>query len=414
MGSMMGKKAGTLGALEVSRLTAPGLHFVGTVAGLALQIAPTGARSWILRIQVGGKRRDMGLGGYPDVTLADAWKAAREARATAKSGVDPIEQARAARSALLASNLAAKTFKQCAVAYVTAHKPTWSNAKHAAQWTSTLETYAYPIMGEMLVRDVGLPQVLSVLEPIWSEKTETATRLRGRIESVLDWATVRGYRSGLNPARWKGHLDTLLAKPGKIAKKDHHAAIPVGEMGAFMAALRKQEGTGAKALEFAILTAVRSGEVRGAAWSEIDKDAKVWTIPAARMKMRKEHRVPLSDAALQLLESLTRMEGNDLVFPALRGGELSDMTLSAVMRRMKVKGVPHGFRSTFRDWCAERTNYPRDVAEMALAHAIGDKVEAAYRRGDLFDKRTRLMTEWATFCAKVENKGKVLPMHKAA
>lgn len=410
----MGKKAVTLGALEVSRLTAPGLHFVGTVAGLALQIAPTGARSWILRIQVGGKRRDMGLGGYPDVTLADAWKAAREARATAKSGVDPIEQARAARSALLASNLAAKTFKQCAVAYVTAHTPTWSNAKHAAQWTSTLETYAYPIMGEMLVRDVGLPQVLSVLEPIWSEKTETATRLRGRIESVLDWATVRGYRSGLNPARWKGHLDTLLAKPGKIAKKDHHAAIPVGEMGAFMAALRKQEGTGAKALEFAILTAVRSGEVRGAAWSEIDKDAKVWTIPAARMKMRKEHRVPLSDAALQLLGSLTRMEGNDLLFPALRGGELSDMTLSAVMRRMKVKGVPHGFRSTFRDWCAERTNYPRDVAEMALAHAIGDKVEAAYRRGDLFDKRTRLMTEWAAFCAKVETKGKVLPLHKAA
>lgn len=414
MGSMMGKKADTLGALDVSRLTAPGLHFVGTVAGLALQIAPTGARSWILRIQVGGKRRDMGLGGYPDVTLADAWKAAREARATAKSGVDPIEKARSARSALLASNLAAKTFRQCAVAYVTAHKPTWSNAKHAAQWTSTLETYAYPFMGDMLVRDVGLPQVLSVLEPIWSAKTETATRLRGRIESVLDWATVRGYRSGLNPARWKGHLDTLLAKPGKIAKKDHHAAIPVGEMGAFMAALRKQDGTGARALEFAILTAVRSGEVRGAAWSEIDKDAKVWTIPAARMKMRKEHRVPLSDAALKLLESLTHMEGNDLVFPALRGGELSDMTLSAVMRRMKVKGVPHGFRSTFRDWCAERTNYPRDVAEMALAHAIGDKVEAAYRRGDLFDKRTRLMTEWAAFCAKVETKGKVVPMHKAA
>lgn len=412
MGIAMGSKAEPLGALEVSRLKKPGLHFVGGVAGLALQVMPSGARSWILRIQVGGRRRDMGLGGYPDVTVAGARDAAREARAKAKAGVDPIEDAKAARSALAASRLAAKTFRQCATAYVAAHKAGWKNAKHAKQWSSTLETYAYPLMGNMLVRDIALPHVLAVLEPIWTKKTETATRLRGRIESVLDWAAAREYRTGLNPARWKGHLDKMLAAPKKIAKPEHHAALPVSEVGAFMLALRQQDGTGARALEFAILTAARSGEVRGAEWSEIDLDAAVWTIPAERMKMGKEHRVPLSGAAVTLLRHLPVIKDNDLVFPAPRGGELSDMTLTAVIRRMKVDAVPHGFRSSFRDWCAERTNYPSQVAEMALAHAIGDKVEAAYRRGDLFDKRRRLMAEWATFCRKVETKGQVLPLQK--
>lgn len=412
MGVAMGKKAEPLGALEVSRLNKPGLHFVGGVAGLALQVLPSGARSWILRIQIAGRRRDMGLGGYPDVTLAGARDAAREARAKAKTGVDPIEDAKAARSALAASRLTAKTFRQCATAYVAAHKAGWKNAKHAQQWSNTLETYAYPTLGEMLVRDVALPQVLGVLEPIWTKKTETATRVRGRIESVLDWATAREYRSGDNPARWKGHLDKMLAAPKKIAKPEHHAALPVSELGAFMQALRQQAGTGARALEFAILTAARSGEVRGAKWSEVDLDAAIWVIPAERMKMGKEHRVPLSAAAVTLLRHLPVMENNDLVFPAPRGGELSDMTLSAVIRRMKVEAVPHGFRSTFRDWCAERTNYPRDVAEMALAHAIGDKVEAAYRRGDLFEKRRRLMAEWATFCRKVEVKGDVVSIQK--
>jgi len=404
----MGKKAEPLGALEVSRIDKPGLHFVGGVAGLALQVLPSGARSWILRIQIAGRRRDMGLGGYPDVTVAGAREAAREARAKAKMGVDPIEDAKAARSALAASRTAAKTFRQCATAYVSAHKSSWKNAKHAQQWTNTLKTYAYPVMGEMLVRDIALPQVLSVLEPIWSTKTETATRLRGRIEAVLDWATAREYRSGLNPARWKGHLDKMLAAPKKIAKPEHHAALPISEVGAFMRSLRQQEGTGARALEFAVLTAARSGEVRGARWSEIDLDGAVWVIPAERMKMGKEHRVPLSGAAVALLRKQPVLEGNDLVFPAPRGGELSDMTLTAVIRRMKVNAVPHGFRSSFRDWCAERTNYPSQVAEMALAHAIGDKVEAAYRRGDLFEKRRRLMAEWATFCNKVETKSEVV------
>jgi integrase len=255
-----------------------------------------------------------------------------------------------------------------------------------------------------------------VLEPIWRDKTETASRLRGRIESVLDWATTRGYREGANPARWKGHLDNQLAAPTKVAKVEHHAALDLNAAPGFLSALRQQNGMGARALEFAILTAARSGEVRGATWEEIDLDEAVWTVPAERMKAGKEHRVPLSRAALKLLKTQRPVDDDEavgLVFPAPRGGVLSDMTLSAVLRRMKVDAVPHGFRSTFRDWAAERTNYPRDVVEMALAHAIGDKVEAAYRRGDLFDKRRRLMTDWASFLATTIIKGNVVPMPKS-
>ena len=419
----MGKKAEKLGALEVGRLGTEsakaerhrksGLHFVGGVAGLALQVSASGARSWVLRYRVGTKRRDMGLGGYPDVTLASAYEACRAARAKVRAGIDPIEEAKAARSAYLAAQQAELTFDQCAAKFMEFKASEWKNAKHAQQWRNTLDQYASPVIGALLVRDVDLPQVLKVLEPIWSTKTETATRVRGRIESVLDWATVRQYREGLNPARWRGHLDKLLAAPSKIAKTEHHAAIPVGEVGAFMVKLRAAEGTGARALEFAVLTAARSGEVRGATWAEIDTDAAVWTIPGDRMKMGKEHRVPLSKAALAVLAALPRMAGTDLIFPAPRGKALSDMTLTAVMRRMGVEAVPHGFRSTFRDWCSERTNYPRDVAEMALAHAIGDKVEAAYRRGDLFAKRTMMMDEWAVFCTKVEPaRGAVVPIRK--
>ena len=409
----MARKANEIGALAASRIATPGLHFVGGVAGLALQVLPTGGRSWVLRMTIGTKRRDMGLGGFPDVTLAGAREAARIARAKVKQGIDPIEEARANVSQLKATQAAAVTFRQCALKYIESHEATWKNPKSPAQWRNTLETYAYPVMGELLVRDVELTHVLAALEPIWSEKTPTATRLRGRIEKVLDWATVRQYRHGVNPARWKGHLDTLLAAPKKISVTEHHEALPVADMGAFMQRLRKTNGTGAKALEFAILTAVRSGEVRGALWSEIDLNAALWTIPAERMKMKKAHRVPLSDAALAVLRSQERIDGNPLVFPALRGGVLSDMTLTLILRRMCVPAVPQGFRSTFRDWAAERTNYPRDAAEMALAHAIGDKVEAAYRRGDLFDKRTRMMADWAAFCAMVEPKGEVIPINRA-
>lgn len=400
----MPRKAAELGDLAVRRIKDPGLHFVGGVAGLALQVLPTGGRSWVLRMTVGTKRRDMGLGGYPDVTLSQARDKARTARDKVREGVDPVEAARAARSALKAAQASAVTFKQCAERYIAAHKAGWKNEKHAQQWENTLTAYVYPVMGSLLVSDVGLSHVLKVLEPLWSGKTETASRLRGRIESVLDWATARKYRTGENPARWRGHLDKLLPKPTKVAKVEHHAAVPVAEVGAFVRRLATMEGVGARALEFVILTAARSGEARGAVWAEIDLGAKVWTIPADRMKAHKEHRVPLTDEAVKLLEALPRMADTDLVFPSARKTPISDMTLSAVMRRMEVNAVPHGFRSTFRDWAAERTNYPRELAEMALAHTIGDKVEAAYRRGDMFEKRRRMMADWAAFISTVQTK----------
>lgn len=405
----MAKKARELSALEVKNLTTEGFHFVGGVAGLALQVLKSGGRSWVLRMVIGTRRRDMGLGGYPDVTLAQAREGARAARAKVRAGIDPIDEARNAKSALKASQMALITFKQAAESYIDSHKAGWRNEKHAKQWTSTLTAYAYPKIGHVLVKDVELPQVLGVLEPIWKTKTETASRLRGRIESVLDWATARNYRQGLNPARWKGHLDKLLPKPSKVAKVEHHDALPISDVGAFMFELRKHDGVGAKALEFAILTAARSGEVRGATWPEIDKDAKVWVIPGERMKAGREHRVPLTDQTIQILDALPRIAGSNYVFTAPRGGQLSDMTLSAVIRRMGAPCVPHGFRSSFRDWVSERTNYPSDMAEMALAHTISDKVEAAYRRGDMFEKRRQMMADWAMFCDTVETKGNAAP-----
>jgi integrase len=411
----MPRKAKELSALEVGRLSEPGLHFVGGVVGLAMQVQASGARSWVLRLSIAGKRREMGLGGFPDVTLADARRRAREEREKADKGVDPIVERKAAASRLRAEAAKAYTFKESALAYIEAHESSWRNAKHAEQWRNTLAT-TYPTIGALQVRDVALPHVLAILQPIWKTKTETASRLRGRLESVLDWATARGYREGLNPARWKGHLDHLLPAPGRIMKSEHHAAIPVGEMGAFMEKLNGQNGTGARALAFAILTAARSGEVRGATWTEFDLDEGVWLVPGERMKAGKPHRVPLSNSALALVlkQKEKRVAGSEFVFPSPRGKLMSDMTLVAVTRRMQVDAVPHGFRSTFRDWCSERTNYPREVAEMALAHAIGDKVEAAYRRGDLFDKRRQMMKDWAAFCAMVEpGKGVVVPMRAA-
>lgn len=400
----MPKLAKEMAPLAIGRIAEPGMHFVGGVQGLALQVTAGAGRSWVLRATVGGKRREMGLGPYPEVTLAAARDKAREARELIRQGIDPVEKKRAAQSALRAAIAAAMTFDECADAYIKAHEAGWRNIKHGQQWRNSIKQHASPVLGEMQVRDVALPQVLKVLEPIWTTTNETASRLRGRIEQVLDWATARGLREGPNPARWRGHLDKLLAKPSKVNNREHHAALPVGEAGAFMVRLRRAEGIGARALEFAILTAARSGEVRGATWAEFDLDGKVWTVPAARMKAGKEHRVPLSPEALALLQTLPKGEADALAFLAPRGGALSDMTLLAVLRRLEVPAVPHGFRSTFRDWAAERTNYPRDVAEMALAHAIGDKVEAAYRRGDLFEKRRRMMADWAKFLAVVEVK----------
>jgi len=340
----------------------------------------------------------MGLGGYPDVPLAEARDAARRARALIREGDDPVEQAKAAKSALKAETSKAMTFRQACQAFVASHEAGWRNAKHRAQWTSTLERYAHPVIGDLSVAHVEMPHVMKVLDPIWREKTETASRVRGRIEQVLDWAAVRGLREGQNPARWKGLLDKVLPKPGKVSKSVHHRALPYQDIPAFMRRLRIQGGVGASALHFAILTAARSGEVRGACWSEIDLPQAIWIVPADRMKAGREHRVPLSAAALELLAAQPRIAGSDLIFPAPRGGKLSDMTLSAVLRRMEVNAVPHGFRSTFRDWVAECTNHSNEVAEMALAHAVGSTVEAAYRRGDLFEKRRRLAEDWSRFC----------------
>jgi integrase len=400
----MPPKAKELSALEVGRLKAPGMHAVGGVAGLYLQVKPP-ARTWVLRVTIGEKRRDMGLGGFPDVTLATAREKAREARLQIERGIDPIEARKAARSALKASAAAARTFADCATGYVEAMGAEWRNPKHRQQWVNTVEQYANPVIGTMLVRDVQLAHVLKILEPIWKTKTETASRLRGRIEAILGWATVRGYRSGDNPARWRGHLDKLLPAPSKVAKVEHHEAMAPDALPGFLRALREKHGIGARALELLILTATRSGEVRGARWPELNLEKGEWVIPAERMKAGKEHRVPLAPAAVKLLRALPHIDGTDLVFPSTRGTPLSDMTLTKIMRDMGHEAVPHGFRSTFRDWASERTNYPREVAEMALAHAIGDKVEAAYRRGDLMEKRTRMMADWARFCERPPAQG---------
>lgn len=394
----MPRKASELGPLAVSRINRPGLHTVGGVSGLALQVLPSGGRTWILRATIGARRREMGLGGYPDVTLAKAREAAREARDLIRRGIDPIEAGRDARRSLRENNTPAMTFRSAAEAYMAAHAASWKNSKHRDQWAATLIKYAYPVLGDIDVAKVELPHIMHVLEPIWLAKTETAKRLRGRLEMVLDWATAREFRTGSNPARWRGHLDKLLAKPSKVRRIVHHRALPVGDLPDFMRALSKSEGIGGRALEFAILTAARSGEVRGATWSEIDTTNRLWVIDGARMKAGREHRVPLSDASLRVLAALPGGKPNEPVFTALSGGSLSDMTISAVLRRMKVDAVPHGFRSTFRDWAAERTHYPNEVAEMALAHSVGSKVEAAYRRGDLFEKRVSLMRDWAGFC----------------
>ena len=392
----MPRKAKELSPLEVRRLSRPGRWSVGGVDGLALQVTESGARSWVLRLSVGGRQREMGLGSFPSVPLAEAREKARAHRAMVDQGADPISERRAAKSAAAADRDSQQSFATVAAQYIAQHAKSWKNVKHGAQWASTLRTYAEPVIGSLLVRDVTTVHVIKGLEPIWTAKTETARRIRSRMELILDFAAARGLREGPNPARWRGNLDAALPKPGRIAKVRHHAAVAVDEIGAFMTRLRAQSGMGAKALEFAVLTAARSGEVRGAVWSELDLAAALWTVPAERMKSGREHRVPLSKPALTLLRDLPTGAPDDLVFPGLRG-PLSDMSLTAVLRRMKVDATAHGFRSTFRDWCSEHTNHSSEVAEMALAHAVGDKVEAAYRRGDLFEKRVHLMNDWATF-----------------
>lgn len=415
----MPKVAAELGPLDVKRLAHPGgkgnaMVPVGGVAGLYLQLTPKDGRTWILRMLVGGRRRDIGLGGFPTVTLAQARDKAREARHKVERGVDPVEERKSAKARLIEARRKGMLFSDAVDKALAAKLDAFRNEKHRAQWRSTLDNYALPEIGALPVDEIDTAAVLRCLQPIWTTKTETATRLRGRIETVLSWATVAGHRTGDNPARWAGNLKELLPAPSKVAVENNHPALQLDDAPAWLADLRKRVGFPARALEFLTLTAARSGEVRGAAWDEIDLDKALWIIPAQRMKMQREHRVPLTAEAVDLLKALPRLDGSPLVFPGVRGGQLSDMALSMLMKRQhaaaiaagdkgyldrvsKRPAVPHGLRSTFRDWVAERTQYPGDMAEVALAHRISSAVEAAYRRGDMIEKRRSMMAAWVGF-----------------
>lgn len=408
----MGRKIQRLTAKTVANTKAPGYYPDG--AGLYLQVSPAITKSWIFRYTLSGKAREMGLGPLHTISLADARQKAAEARRLLLDGLDPIEVRDSKRANQALSAARALTFDQCAEAYIKAHRSGWKNEKHIEQWQNTLRDYCGPVIGSLPVHLVDTGKVVEVLEPIWSTKNETATRLRGRIEKILDWATVRSYRSGDNPARWRGHLDNLLARIEKRKRVNHHPALAFNEMGEFMVALRAQEGITADALELLILTATRTGEVIGAKWDEFDMDAALWTIPAERMKAYREHRVPLSTQAMKLLNGLLKKRQGDFVFPGRKKKKpLSNMAMLTQLKRMgKTNITVHGFRSTFRDWAAECTNYPREVCEMALAHTVSDQVEAAYRRGDLFEKRRMLMEDWAKHCDIIKQPGKVVSIRQ--
>lgn len=377
----------------------PGRHADG--AGLHLLVKPTGARSWVYRFMLNGKSRDVGLGaaGQGGMSLADARDQAAALRLKVKAGIDPLEEraqdAAQAFATAQAAKVAGTTFKDVAATYIATNEGSWRNPKHRQQWRNTLATYVYPVIGDMPAADIATAHVLKILEPIWREKPETASRIRGRVETVLDSAKARGYRQGENPARWRGHLAQILPARTRLSR-GHHKALAYEGIPAFVKTLRDREAMAALALEFTILTAARSGEVIGAKWAEVDLDKAVWTIPADRMKAAKEHRVPLPPRAVAILESLEPL-GSDHLFPGAKGGNLSSMAMAMLMRRMTVDATVHGFRSGFRDWAAECTGYAHEVAEMALAHTIENKVERAYRRGDLFDKRRRLMDDWAAY-----------------
>lgn len=386
---MLPRTARELTALAVQKLSKPGFHSAGGVKGLALRISVTGAKYWVLRIVVSGKRRDVGIGGYPTVSLAQARERARMVR-----DGKPLPIAVSQHESK--STPCTPTFEQAARIYIRTYQSSWRNPKHAQQWTRTLETYAHPIIGRLPISGINTEQVLQILRPIWNTKTETASRVRGRIEQILDWGYAHGHRGPENPAKWQGLLDKILPNPKKISPHKHHRTIALTGIQAFCSQLRQQPGIAARALEMVLLTAARSGEVRGMRWEEIDKHTKTWTVPANRMKSGRIHRVPLSEAAMEVLRALPQPQ-EGIVFKSPRGKALSDMSLSAVMRRMGVDAVPHGLRSTFRDWVAERTNYPNELGEMALAHVIANKAEAAYRRGDMLERRREMMSEWAIF-----------------
>ena len=395
-----------------------GMHADG--GGLYLHVNGRGAKSWIFRYMKDGRAREMGLGSFHTIGLADARKRAAERRRELLDGIDPLQVREKKRHQAKLDAAKAITFEQCAARYIAANKAAWKNPVHAKQWPSTLQTYVYPVFGALPVQAVDVGLVMQALEPIWTAKAETASRVRGRIETVLDYAAARGWREGENPARWRGHLDKLLPKTSKAkravrqvtGRQEHHAALSYGEIAAFLAELRQQPGMAARALEFLILTAARTGEVIGARWEEFDLAEKLWTIPAARMKAEKEHRVPLSDAALAIVTELAEHRQGEFVFPGgVVGKGFSNMAMLTLLRRMKRDDLTvNGFRSSFRDWAAERTTFPAEVAEMALAHTVADAVERAYRRGDLFQKRRQLMDAWSKFCAAPAATGIVVPI----
>lgn len=405
----MGKHIEQLTALDVARANEKGTYRDG--GGLCLYVSSATAKSWVFRFTLNGRAREMGLGSLDALTLAEARTRATECRRMCSAGIDPIEARKAEREKARIEAAKAITFKDAAERYIKAHEAGWRNAKHISQWRNTIATYAEPVIGKLPVSTVDVGLVVKVLERIWATKPETAGRLRGRIEAILDWATVRGYRAGENPARWRGHLQNLLPNPAKIRRVQHHAALPYAEIGAFMRSLRVQEGIGAIALQFLILTATRTSETIGARWSEIDFANGIWTIPGERMKTARELRVPLSAPAIAILKRMRKIHQGQLVFPGRFGDmALSNMAFLMLLKRMgRGDLTAHGFRSTFRDWVAERTNYPREVAETALAHVLSDKFEAAYRRGDLFDKRKCLMDEWARYCGTTKQPAKVIP-----
>lgn len=393
---------------------------LGTYAdggGLYLRVGPTGARSWIFRYQVRGRRRDLGLGPVDLVTLAEARDKAFAARKMVFGGGDPIDQRRAERNASITDAIKTITFRECAEGYINAHRAGWKNATHAKQWPTSLEKYVYPTMGKLAVDRVDTAMVLKCIEPLWRSKPETASRVRGRIERVLDWAKSRELRNGENPARWRGHMENLLPKTAKVRAVKHFAALPYDKIAAFIDDLRnKQGGIAARALEFAILTAARSGEVLGARWTEVDTTAREWRIPSKRMKTGKPHRVPLSEPAMAIVDAMVEIRHGDFVFPGQKeGSRLSDTVLFHVLQRMgRIDLTTHGFRSTFSDWCAERTGFAAEVREASLAHAISSAVEAAYRRGDLFSKRRQLMDSWGRYCTESAAEGAIVPIRSRA
>jgi integrase len=408
----MARTTERLSALKVANLKGPGYFADG--GNLYFRVTPTETRGWIFRFTVDGRTRDMGLGSFPEISLAAARRAAASYRELVSRGVDPIEQRRTERAASRVAASRTLSFDDCAREYMADHESGWRNPKHREQWRTTIARYASPVFGKLPVAAIDETLVLRALKPIWQVKPETASRVRGRIESILDWARVNGYRSGENPARWKGHLAHSLPAVSKVRRVKHHAALPYPVIGEFMAALHERPDGAARALEFVILTAARSGEALSATWDEIDLASKMWTVPGERMKAGREHRVPLTAAALAVLKALHETRTGKFVFAGARADRpLSDMVLLMLLRRIGHDHITvHGFRSTFRDWAAERTNFPREVAELALAHTISDAVEAAYRRGDLFDKRRKLMEAWADFCAIATPAGTVTPLRR--